>query len=77
MSTSTTCGARTVPSERDAVLRTKYLAGLQRAFDAGELAFAGGTAALVDRQAFTTFVCQLRAVDGSGLIAHYPVDWIV
>ena len=45
------------------VFRAKYLAGLQRAFDAGQLAFAGGTADLADRRAFTGFLGQLRAVD--------------
>ena len=44
------------------VFRAKYLAGLQRACDAGELTFAGGTAALADRRAFTGFLSQLRAV---------------
>lgn len=45
------------------VFRAKYLAGLQRAFDAGELTFAAGTAALADRRAFTGVLGQLRAVD--------------
>ncbi len=45
------------------VFRAKYLAGLQRAFDAGQLTFAGGTADLADRRAFTGFLGQLRAVD--------------
>ena len=45
------------------VFRAKYLAGLQRAFAAGHLAFAGGTADLADRRAFTRFLGQLRAVD--------------
>ena len=45
------------------VFRAKYLGGLQRAFDAGQLAFAGGTAALIDRPAFTRFLAQLRALD--------------
>lgn len=44
------------------VFRAKYLAGLQRAGDAGELTFAGGTAALADRRAFAGFLGQLRAV---------------
>jgi hypothetical protein len=43
--------------------RAKYLAGLQRAFDAGQLAFAGGTAALADRRAFIALLARLRAVD--------------
>ena len=45
------------------VFRAKYLAGLQRAFDTGQLAFAGGTVDLTDRGAFTAFLGQLRAVD--------------
>ncbi len=45
------------------VFRAKYLAGLHRAFDAGELTFAGGTSDLADRCTFTGFLGQLRAVD--------------
>jgi len=45
------------------VFRAKYLAGLQRAFDTGQLAFAGGTADLADRRAFTGLLGRLRAVD--------------
>jgi hypothetical protein len=45
------------------VFRAKYLAGLRRAFDGGELIFAGGTADLADRHAFVAFLGQLRAVD--------------
>jgi hypothetical protein len=45
------------------VFRAKYLAGLQRAFDAGQLTFAGGTADLATRHAFTGFLGQLRAVN--------------
>jgi hypothetical protein len=45
------------------VFRAKYLAGLHRAFDAGQLTFAGGTADLADRHAFTVFLGRLRAVD--------------
>lgn len=45
------------------VFRAKYLAGLHRAFDAGELTFAAGTAHLADRHSFTVFLRQLRAVD--------------
>jgi len=45
------------------VFRAKYLAGLQRAFAAGQLTFAGGTADLADRRAFTVFLGRLRAVD--------------
>lgn len=44
------------------VFRAKYLAGLQRAYDAGQLAFAGGTAARAERRAFTGWLGQLRAV---------------
>jgi Putative transposase len=45
------------------VFRAKYLAGLHRAFDAGELTFAGGTADLADCRAFTAFLGRLRAID--------------
>jgi hypothetical protein len=45
------------------VFRAKYLVSLHRAFDAGELTFAGGTADLADRRVFTRFLGQLRAVD--------------
>jgi len=45
------------------VFRAKYLAGLRRAFDAGQLTFAGGTADLADRQTFTGFLGRLRAID--------------
>jgi len=45
------------------VFRAKYLAGLRRAFDAGQLTFAGGTADLADRQTFTSCLGRLRAVD--------------
>jgi hypothetical protein len=45
------------------VFRAKYLAGLQHAFDAGQLTFAGGTADLTDRRAFAGFLGQLRVVD--------------
>ena len=45
------------------VFRAKYLAGLQRAYDHGQLAFAGGTAALADRRAFTGFLGGLRTID--------------
>ena len=38
------------------VFRAKYLDGLHRAFDAGQLTFAGGTAALTERSAFTGFL---------------------
>ena len=43
------------------VFRAKYLAGLQRAYDDGQVAFAGGTATLADRRAFAGFLGQLRA----------------
>jgi hypothetical protein len=45
------------------VFRAKYLAGLHRAFGAGQLTFAGGTTPLADRRTFTAFLGQLRAVD--------------
>jgi hypothetical protein len=45
------------------VFRAKYLAGLQRAFDTGQLAFARGTVDLADQCAFTAFLCRLRALD--------------
>jgi hypothetical protein len=45
------------------VFRAKYLAGLQRAFDTGQLTFAAGTADLADRHAFTACLHRLWAVD--------------
>ena len=45
------------------VFRAKYLASLQRACDAGQLTFAGGTADLADRRTFTGVLGQLRATD--------------
>lgn len=45
------------------VFRAKYLAGLRRAFDAGDLSFASGTADLADRRAFSGFLGGLRTVD--------------
>ena len=45
------------------VFRAKYLAGLQRAFDAGQLTFADGTAELTDRRAFLRFLARLRATN--------------
>ncbi len=45
------------------VFRAKYLAGLQHAFDAGQLTFVGGTADLATRNAFTGVLGQLRAVN--------------
>jgi hypothetical protein len=44
------------------VFRAKYLASLQRAFEAGQLTFARGTADLTDRHAFIAFLQRLRAV---------------
>jgi hypothetical protein len=45
------------------VFRAKYLAGLQRAFDAGQLTFAAGTADLAARGTFTALLGQLRAIN--------------
>ena len=45
------------------VFRAKYLAGLQRAVDAGQLTFAGGTAELADRRVFTVLLGRLRTID--------------
>lgn len=45
------------------VFRAKYLAGLQRAFNADQLTFAGGTADRADRRAFVDWLSHLRAVD--------------
>jgi hypothetical protein len=45
------------------VFRAKYLDGLHRAFDAGQLTFAAGTADLVDPRAFRAFLARWRAVD--------------
>ena len=45
------------------VFRVKYLAALQRAFDAGQLTFTDGTADLADRRTFTGFLGHLRATD--------------
>lgn len=42
------------------VFRAKYLAGLQAAFDAGQLRFADGTAPLTERLAFRRFLASLR-----------------
>jgi hypothetical protein len=42
------------------VFRAKYLAGLQRAFDAGQLTFARGTEPVADRHVFSGFLGQLR-----------------
>jgi hypothetical protein len=44
------------------VFRAKYLAGLQRAFEDGALAFAAGTAPLADAGCFAALVTQLRAM---------------
>ena len=43
------------------VFRAKYLVGLQRAFNEGELTFAAGTAPLADAGQFAALVAQLRA----------------
>ena len=43
------------------VFRATYLAGLHRAFAAGDLIFAAGTAPLADRARFAALVAQLRA----------------
>jgi hypothetical protein len=45
------------------VFRAKYLAGLQRAFAAGQLTVAGSTADLADPHAATAFLGRLRGVD--------------
>jgi hypothetical protein len=45
------------------VFRAKYLAGLHRAFEAGALTFAGGTAEVADRHAFRAFLGRLRTLD--------------
>jgi hypothetical protein len=45
-----------------AVFRGQFLAALDHAFAAGELTFAGGTAALADPPAFARFCGALRAV---------------
>lgn len=45
------------------VFRAKYLAGLHRAYEAGELTFACGTGDLADRGAFTGWLRQLRGSD--------------
>lgn len=45
------------------VFRAKYIEGLQRAATAGQLTFAGSTANLADRDAFTAFLGGLRTVD--------------
>ena len=45
------------------LFRGKYLAGLRRAFDRGELRFAGGVATLAEPGAFGQFLATLRAPD--------------
>ena len=45
------------------VFRAKYLEALRHAFDAGQLRFAGGTAALADRAAFVDVLARLKALD--------------
>jgi len=42
------------------VFRGRYLAGLQRAFDRGELHFTGGLAALAEPAAFAAWLAELR-----------------
>jgi hypothetical protein len=44
------------------VFRAKYLEGLHRAFENGDLAFAAGTALLADRSRFAAFVAPLRSM---------------
>lgn len=44
------------------VFRAKYLEGLHRAFEHGDLAFAAGTAPLADRAQFAAFVAPLRSM---------------
>lgn len=44
------------------VFRAKYLEGLHRAFEHGDLAFAAGTAPLADRARFAAFVARLRSM---------------
>jgi hypothetical protein len=48
------------------VFRGKYVAGLRRAWERGELRFAGSTAELTDRRAFETLLQGL-----------YATDWVV
>jgi len=48
------------------VFRGKYVAGLRRAYDGGELRFAGSTAALADRVAFEALLAAL-----------YTMAWVV
>jgi hypothetical protein len=45
------------------VFRAKYLAGLQRAFDAHQITFAGGTADLAHPTTFARYLHRLRATD--------------
>jgi hypothetical protein len=45
------------------VFRAKFLAGLQEAYDARQLAFAGGTAAFADRDSWRRFLTPLWARD--------------
>jgi hypothetical protein len=65
-------GSRWLPAKRGflfpvralaPVFRGKYLEGLQRAFDRGDLRFAGGVAGLAEPTAFRQFVATLRASD--------------
>ena len=45
------------------VFRAKYLAGLERAIDSGQLTFAAGTADLADPATFTRLLHRLRRTD--------------
>jgi hypothetical protein len=65
-------GSRWLPAQRGflfpvralaRVFRGKYLAGLRRAFDRGELRFAGSVADLAEATAFGQFLALLRASD--------------
>jgi hypothetical protein len=51
------------------VFRAKYLAGLQRAFEAGTLTFAAGTAPPADAARFAALLAQLRATPWPRLLA--------
>ncbi len=65
-------GSRWLPAKRGflfpvralaPVFRAKYRDGLRRAFDRGELRFAGGVAGLAEPTAFTAFLANLCASD--------------
>jgi len=51
------------PESLAKVFRGKYLDGLRRAFDRGELRFAGSVARLAEPSAFGQFLATLRAPD--------------